>query len=64
MDALPGGFARAAADAVLLAHAAFVAWVVLGGFAVVRRPVLAWLHVPAAAWGAAISFGGDRKSVV
>ena len=58
MDALPGGVARAAADAVLVVHAGFVAWVVLGGFAVARRPALAWLHAPAAAWGAAISFGG------
>ena len=58
MDALPGGLARAAADAVLVVHAGFVAWVVLGGFAVARRPALAWLHAPAAAWGAAISFGG------
>lgn len=58
MDALPGGLARAAADAALLVHAAFVAWVVLGGVAVVRRPALAWVHLPAAAWGAAISFGG------
>lgn len=58
MDALPGGVARVLADAVLLAHAAFVAWVVLGGLVVARRPALAWLHLPAAAWGAAISFGG------
>jgi hypothetical protein len=58
VDALPGGLARTLADAVLVAHAAFVAWVVLGGFAVLRRPALAWLHLPAAAWGAAISFGG------
>ena len=58
MDALPGGLARAAADAVLLLHAAFVAFVVAGGLAVVRRPRLAWLHLPAAAWGAGISFAG------
>ncbi len=58
MDALPGGLARTLADAVLVVHAAFVAWVVLGGLAVAWRPALAWLHLPAAAWGAAISFGG------
>jgi hypothetical protein len=58
MDALPGGLARAAADAVLVLHAAFVAFVVAGGLAVARVPRLAWLHLPAAAWGAAISFGG------
>lgn len=58
MDALPGGLARAAADAVLLIHAAFVAFVVAGGLAVLRWPRLAWMHLPAAAWGAGISFAG------
>nr|HMS81331.1 DUF2784 family protein [Burkholderiaceae bacterium] len=57
MEALPGDLARVLADAVLVVHAAFVAWVVLGGFAVAHRPALAWLHLPAAARGAAISFG-------
>jgi hypothetical protein len=58
LDALPGPVLRVAADAVLVVHAAFVAWVVLGGFAVARRPRLAWLHLPAAAWGVAIELGG------
>jgi hypothetical protein len=58
VDALPGGLARAAADAVLLLHATFVAFVVAGGLAVARAPRLAWLHLPAAAWGAGISFAG------
>jgi hypothetical protein len=49
---------RAAADAVLLLHLAFVLFVVLGGFLVLRRPKLAWLHVPAALWGALIEFVG------
>jgi hypothetical protein len=46
------------ADAVLLAHAAFVACVVLGGLLVLRWPRLAWLHLPAVAWGAGIEFAG------
>lgn len=46
------------ADLVLLAHAAFVAFVVFGGLLVLRRPGLAWLHVPAAIWGALIEFAG------
>ncbi len=45
---------RIAADTVLLLHAAFVAFVVVGGFAVWRWRRLAWLHVPAAAWGALV----------
>ena len=49
---------RLLADAVLLAHAAFVAFVVLGGLLALRWPRLAWLHLPAAAWGAGIEFVG------
>ena len=49
---------RALADLVLLLHAAFVLFVVAGGFAVLRWPRLAWVHLPAAAWGAVIEFAG------
>jgi hypothetical protein len=46
------------ADSVLLAHAAFVAFVVLGGLLVLRWPRLAWVHLPVVAWGAGIEFTG------
>ncbi len=46
------------ADAVLVAHLAFILFVVFGGFLLGRFPRLAWLHLPAAAWGALIEFGG------
>ena len=46
------------ADFVLLFHLAFVLFVVLGGIAVWRAPKLAWLHLPAVAWGALIEFKG------
>jgi hypothetical protein len=46
------------ADIVVLLHAAFVVFVVLGGLLALRWPRLAWLHVPAALWGAAIEFTG------
>jgi hypothetical protein len=49
---------RAAADLVVLVHLAFVAFVVLGGLLVLRRPWVTWIHLPAALWGAAIEFGG------
>jgi Protein of Unknown function (DUF2784) len=49
---------RLAADAVLVLHAAFVLFVVLGGLFALRRPRFAWVHLPAAAWGAAIEFFG------
>jgi len=46
------------ADAVLLAHAGFVAFVMLGGLLVLRWPRLAWVHLPVVAWGAGIEFTG------
>ncbi|MDQ1343264.1 MAG: hypothetical protein QG571_1885 [Pseudomonadota bacterium] len=49
---------RLLADLVLVAHAAFVAFVMLGGLAVLRWPRLAWLHLPVVLWGAGIEFFG------
>ena len=46
------------ADAVLVLHALFIAWVALGALAVNRWPRLAVLHLPALAWGAWIEFSG------
>ncbi len=39
------------ADLLLLVHAGFVAFVVLGGLLLLRWPRAAWLHVPAVIWG-------------
>jgi hypothetical protein len=49
---------HALADLVLLAHAAFVAFVVLGGLVVLRWPRCAWIHVPAALWGILVEYAG------
>jgi Protein of Unknown function (DUF2784) len=49
---------RLLADAVLLAHAAFVAFVVFGGLAVLRWPRLAFAHLPAAGWGVLVEYMG------
>jgi len=46
------------ADATVVLHAGFVAFVVLGGLLVLRVPRLAWVHLPAAAWGAWVEFSG------
>lgn len=43
-----------AADAVLLVHGLFVAFVIFGGLLALWRPWLAWLHLPALAWGALV----------
>lgn len=47
-----------AADAVLIVHFAFVAFVIAGGALVLRWPRLAWLHMPAVFWGAVVEFAG------
>ncbi len=47
---------RVAADAVVVSHLLFIVFVLFGGLLVLRRPWLALLHVPAAAWGTAVEF--------
>jgi hypothetical protein len=49
---------RLAADAVVVIHALFVVFVVLGWILVLKWPRLAWVHLPCAAWGALIEFAG------
>jgi len=47
---------RLLADLVVVLHLGFVLFVVLGGLLVLRWPRAAWLHLPAALWGAGIEF--------
>ena len=49
---------RILAGATVVLHLAFVLFVVLGGILAVRWPRVAWVHVPAAAWGAWVEFVG------
>lgn len=49
---------RLLADVTVVAHLVFVVFVLFGGLLVVRWPRVAWLHVPAVAWGAWIEFAG------
>ena len=49
---------RALANAVVIIHVLFVAFVVLGGFLAWRWRRVAWVHLPAAVWGIALEFGG------
>lgn len=46
------------ADAVLVFHLAFIAFAVFGALAVWHWPRLAWLHLPAMAWGAWVVAAG------
>jgi hypothetical protein len=49
---------RVLAAAVVLAHFAFVLFVVVGGLLVLRWPRVAWAHVPAAVWGSLVEWSG------
>ena len=49
---------RLLADLVLVLHAGFVAFVVLGALLALRWPRVAWVHVPVVLWGAGIEFVG------
>lgn len=49
---------RFLADAVVAFHLGFVLFVVLGGLFALRWPRAAWLHLPAAVWGAGIELLG------
>lgn len=46
------------ADLVVVGHLAFILFVVAGGLLVLRRPRLALLHLPLAAWGAFVELSG------
>ena len=46
------------ADLVLIVHLGFVVFVVCGGLLLLRWRWIAWLHLPAALWGAVVEFTG------
>ena len=50
--------ASLAADAVLLLHGLFIAFVIAGAALLWRWPRVAWLHLPAALWGAYAELSG------
>ncbi|MDN5942004.1 MAG: DUF2784 domain-containing protein [Nitrospira sp.] len=49
---------RLLADLVLILHLAFVVFVLCGGLFVLKWRWIAWLHLPAAVWGAVVEFIG------
>jgi|SRR5262245_36263568 len=46
------------ADLTLCIHVGFVLFVIIGGLLVLRWRWMAWLHLPAAAWGAVVELTG------
>jgi len=55
---MPSMSYRLLADAVVILHFTFVLFVLFGGLLAWWKPRIAWLHLPAAAWGAVVEFGG------
>ena len=49
---------RLAADLLVLLHLLFIIFVVAGGFTVFKWQWMAFIHIPAASWGALIEFKG------
>jgi len=49
---------RFLADAVVLLHLGFVLFAIGGGLLLTRWPRIAWLHLPALAWGVLLEFNG------
>jgi hypothetical protein len=47
--------ARILADLVLGFHFAFIVFALLGGFVVLWKPPIAWLHVPSVVWSAFVN---------
>ena len=47
------------ADAVLLLHALFIAFALLGAALLWRWPRLVWAHLPAVLWAAFVEFSGN-----
>ena len=49
---------RIAADATLILHFAFIAFVLFGALLAFRYRRVVWLHLPAALWGAYVEIAG------
>jgi Protein of Unknown function (DUF2784) len=49
---------RLLADIITVLHLAFVVFVLLGGFLVLRWRGSVWLHAPAVLWGAVVEWAG------
>lgn len=51
-------FSRMAADLVLALHLGFIVFVILGGLLIIRYRLIAYVHIPAAVWGAFVEISG------
>lgn len=46
------------ADLIVIIHFLFILFVIFGGLLVLHKRSWAWLHIPAAVWGAIVEFTG------
>jgi hypothetical protein len=53
-----GDMYRLLADVLVVVHLLFIVFVAIGGIFILRRPWLAWVHLPAVVWGAAVELCG------
>jgi Protein of Unknown function (DUF2784) len=51
--------ARTLADLVLCLHFAFIVFAVLGGFLVLWKPWIVWLHIPSVLWSGYVNLFGQ-----
>ena len=51
--------ARTLGDLVLAFHLAFIVFAVLGGFLVLWKPWIAWLHIPSVLWSGYVNLFGQ-----
>ena len=49
---------RLLADVVVVFHLTFVLFVIFGGWIVLWRPRVAWIHLPSVAWAIALELAG------
>jgi hypothetical protein len=49
---------RILADVIVIAHLAFIAFVLFGGLLALRWRWIPWLHLPAATWGFVVALKG------
>ena len=52
-------FAPVLATGVVIVHVAFVIFVIIGGALALRRPKVAYVHLPAVAWAIYVEWSGD-----
>jgi hypothetical protein len=51
--------ARTLGDLLLIFHFAFIVFAVLGGFLVLWKPWIAWLHLPSVLWSGYVNLSGQ-----